>query len=75
MRRAGVIFLAGLLLVCTMVSIVISRESSQQAVEAQASKDADKFLQGLKIADLPEGKQILSKTAWKFTAWKVREAM
>lgn len=41
-----------------------SAEVVKKGVDAQASKDADRFLEGLKIADLPEGKQILKETSW-----------
>jgi len=65
MRRVVIFVAAALSLWLIMISPAISAETTQQNADPQASKDSDRFLQALKIADLPEGKQILSKTAWK----------
>src|SRR4030067_421297 len=65
MRRVVIFFAAALSLWLIIISPAISAESTQQNIDPQANKDSAMFLQGLKIADLPEGKQILSKTAWK----------
>lgn len=37
----------------------------KQSLEEQAKTAADRYLQGIKIVDLPEGKRILNETAWK----------
>jgi len=65
MRRVVILVAAALSVWLIMISPAISAETTQQNADPQASKDSDRFLQGLKIADLLEGKQILSKTAWK----------
>jgi hypothetical protein len=65
MRRVVILIGAALSVWLIMISPAISAETTQQNVDPQASKDSDRSLQALKIADLPEGKQILSKTVWK----------
>lgn len=39
-------------------------EGDKKSVSEYAKTAADRYLQGIKIADLPEGKQILNETAW-----------
>jgi len=56
MRRVVIFVAAALSLWLIMISPAISAETTQQNADPQASKDSDRFLQALKIADLPEGK-------------------
>ncbi len=37
--------------------------------DSDASKSADKFLKGIKLFDLPEGKEMLSLTQWEKPAY------